>query len=218
MHTVTPVKVIVYEDVDFLRSALVELINLTPGLQCVAGLDSCTDIISDVALFEPDILLMDIDMPGLSGIDGVRILKTQYPNIPVMMHTIFDNDKKVFDAICAGASGYLLKKSTPAELVEAIFSLAKGGAPMTPSIASKVLQMFRDTNFQKGITKEEYNLTEKEREVLSLLVKGNSYKMIAADLNLSIDGIKFHIKNIYKKLHVNSQTEAVAKSLQERIV
>ena len=212
------IKVLIYEDVDFLRTALQELINMTTGLECNAAFTDCTEILKDIDLMQPDVILMDIDMPGRTGIEGVKILKEHYPDIPVMMHTIFDNDKKVFDAICAGASGYLLKKSTPAELIEAIFTLAKGGAPMTPSIALKVLQMFRDTNFKKGITKEEYNLSDKEKEVLSLLVKGNSYKMIAAEINLSIDGVKFHIKNIYKKLHVNSQTEAVAKSLQERIV
>ena len=213
-----PIKVVVYEDVDFLRTALEELINTATGLNCVAAFPDCNDIIDDIETMEPDVLLMDIDMPGRSGIEGLKVLKEKFPDIPVMMHTIFDNDKKVFDAICAGASGYILKQATPAELIEAIYTLAKGSAPMTPSIAIKVLQMFRDTNFQKGITKEEYNLSEKEKLVLSLLVKGNSYKMIAADMDLSIDGVKFHLKNIYKKLHVNSQTEAVAKSLQEKIV
>lgn len=218
MNNTKNIEVLVYEDVDFLRAALQELINATPGLQCKAAMSDCNNVLTDITLLNPDVILMDIDMPGRTGIEGVAIIKAHYPGIPVMMNTIFENDKKVFDAICAGASGYLLKKATPAELVEAIFSLAKGGAPMTASIAVKVLQMFRDAGFQKGIPKTEYNLTEKEKQVLHLLVKGNSYKMISADLNISVDGVKFHLKNIYKKLHVNSQTEAVAKTLQEKII
>lgn len=218
MATHGNIKVLIYEDADFLRSALQELIGSTPGLECKAAFSNCTEILTDLELMQPDVILMDIDMPGRTGIEGVSIIKAHYPNLPVMMHTIFDNDKKVFDAICAGASGYLLKRSTPAELVEAIFTLYKGGAPMTPSIAIKMLQMFRDTNFKKGITKEEYDLSGKEKEVLALLVKGNSYKMIAAEMGLGVDGIKFHLKNIYKKLHVNSQTEAVAKTIQQKIL
>lgn len=212
------ISILIYEDTDFLRIGLQELLNNTPGLECKAAFSECTQILDDIKLVEPDVIIMDIDMPGMTGIEGVKIVQEHFPQIPVMMHTVFDDNKKVFDAICNGASGYLLKKATPSELIEGIFTLAKGGAPMTPTIAVKVLQMFRDTNFQKGISKEEYNLTEKEKTVLGYLVTGNSYKMIAAEMNVSVDGIKFHLKNIYKKLHVNSQTEAVSKAIQQKII
>ena len=158
----------------------------------------------------------DIDMPGINGIEAVRMIKTNYPQLPVMMQTVFDHDDKVFDSILAGASGYLLKKAAPLKLLEAIREIHEGGAPMTPEIAVKVLHFFRNKEQQK--VTNDMLLTEKEKEVLSDLVAGLSYKMIASKQAISYHTVNFHIRNIYKKMHVNSVGEAVAKALKEKMI
>jgi DNA-binding NarL/FixJ family response regulator len=171
-------------------------------------------VVENAKAHPADVVLMDIDMPGRTGIEGVRLLKEAEPDQDALMLTVFDDDQHVFEAVCAGATGYLLKKTPPDRLLAAIEDLHAGGAPMSPGLAKRVLTLFAG---QVG-ARVDYALTEREQGILELLVAGNSYKMIAASMTLSLDTVRFHIKNVYRKLHVNSLGEAVAKALRERIV
>jgi DNA-binding NarL/FixJ family response regulator len=204
------IKIAIVEDNNTLRSSLVSLFNRTEGMRCVASLSNLLNVISEVGTANPEIILMDIGLPNISGIEGVRTVKTHYPPIQILMFTVFDDDEKIFDAIRAGASGYLLKKTPPAEIVQAVRDLYQGGAPMTPSIARRVIQ-----SFQAAPTTivEDYRLTVRENEILYSLVDGLSYKKIADKYCVSISTIRTHICNIYNKLHVNSKAEAVARVL-----
>jgi DNA-binding NarL/FixJ family response regulator len=211
----TPTRVLIYEDNNDLRLSLSQLLAGTPGLELVGALGNCQQAVADVARLSPDVILMDIDMPGMSGIEGVRRIKAATPRVNVVMLTVFEDNNRVFEAICAGADGYLLKKTPPTKLLEAIGEVQHGGAPMTPAIARQVLRLFPRT--RPVITAEESpaNLSGREQEVLNLLVEGYSYKMIAADRGISIDTVRSHIKKIYEKLHVRSMTEAVSKALRQ---
>lgn len=209
------IKVLIYDDIQELRETLVLLLNGTDNFEVVGAFDNCETSIEDITSLKPDVILMDIDMPGLSGIEGVKCIRRQYPDVKILMLTVFDDNKNVFNAIKAGANGYLLKKTSPDKLIEYIKEVHTGGAPMTASIATQVLNMFSQFSQPAG---SNYNLSEREREVLQLLVDGNSYKMVAAEMNISIDTVRSHIRNIYDKLHVNSKSEAVAKALKDRIV
>ena len=196
-----------------MREGLGQFLSAT-GEFCVEGMFSNCDTISiDLKELKADILLMDIDMPGINGIEGVRLAKAVRPSVNILMFTVFDDDKKIFDAICAGADGYILKKTVPEKIIEALKDVYSGGAPMTPSIAKKVLQAF-----PKKATDDIEALTEKELEVLQLLVKGNSYKQIASALAIGIETVRTHIKHIYTKLHVRSMSQAVAKAINQKIV
>ena len=175
--------------------------------------ENCDTIQADLAEFNPDILLMDIDMPGTNGIEGIRLAKITKPSVNILMFTVFDDDKKIFDAICNGADGYLLKKTAPEKIIEALKDVHIGGAPMTPSIAKKVLNFFP----KKSIGDSE-PLTGKELEILQHLVNGKAYKQIADLQFVSIETVRTHIKHIYRKLHVNSMSQAVAKAINQKIV
>jgi DNA-binding NarL/FixJ family response regulator len=159
---------------------------------------------------------MDIQMPGISGIEATKMIKENYPHIQVLIQTVFSDDDSIFRAICAGASGYILKSSDPSQYIEALRDAESGGAPMSPAIARRMLQLFK-LNFLPRL-QTEYNLTDKEKLVLQQLTQGKSYKMIADELSVSVETVKTHMKNIYQKLHVHSSTEAVAKALQEKLV
>ena len=162
------------------------------------------------------VVLMDINMPGISGIEAVHIIKEKFPAVQILMQTVFEDNDKIFAAICAGASGYMLKKTTPQKMLEAVEETYQGGAPMSPSVAGKVLQMFRS---QSNITKHEFiQLSVREKEILSLLVKGKSYKMIAVECFISTDTVSTHVRHIYEKLHVHSKSEAVAKAIKQKLV
>lgn len=174
---------------------------------------NCDTVQTDLKELKADILLMDIDMPGTNGIEGVRLAKMIKPSVSILMFTVFDDDKKIFDAICAGADGYLLKKTTPEKIIEALKDVQSGGAPMTPSIAKKVLHFF-----PKKTAADTEPLTDKEHQVLRRLVDGNSYKQIASVLSISIETVRTHIKHIYTKLHVRSMSQAVAKAINQKIV
>ncbi len=210
------VNVVIFEDNRHLRESLQFLLNLTPGYYCLAAYPNCNNLLENLKGKSCDICLMDIEMPGISGIEATRIIKKNLPQINVLIQTVFSDDDSIFQAICAGASGYILKTTTPDQYIEALNDVHSGGAPMTPSIARRVLQLFKG-NVQLP-SNEEYNLTEKEKQVLQHLTEGKSYKMIADELTISVETIKTHIKNIYAKLHVHSAPEAVAKAIQERIV
>jgi len=207
------IKVAIVEDNNTLRNSLESLFNRTEGMRCVASLNNLLNVVSEIGSSMPDIVLMDIGLPNISGIEGVRTVKANFPQIQVMMFTVFDDDEKIFDAIRAGASGYLLKKTPPEEIIQAIRDLYQGGAPMTASIARRVIQSFQAA---PSTVVEDYQLTVRENEILYSLVEGLSYKKIADKYCVSISTIRTHICNIYHKLHVNSKAEAVAKVLSPR--
>jgi DNA-binding NarL/FixJ family response regulator len=209
------IKILIYEDNPQLREGLTMLINGSEGFEVLAAYKNCNNVVDEVQAWKPDVILMDIDMPGTNGIEGLKQIRAVGSEVKILMLTVFDDNKNVFDAIKAGASGYILKKTAPARLLEYIAEAASGGAPMTSSIATQVLKMFSESNKDSG---EDYNLSDREKQVLSLLVNGYSYKMIAAEMNISIDTVRSHIKKIYEKLHVNSKSEAVAKAFKDKIV
>jgi DNA-binding NarL/FixJ family response regulator len=206
-------KIAIVEDNNTLRSSLESMFNRTEGMRCVASLNNLLNVVSEIGSALPDVILMDIGLPNISGIEGVRTVKTHFPAIQILMFTVFDDDEKIFDAIRAGASGYLLKKTPPSEIIDAIRELFHGGAPMTSSIARRVIQSFQAT---PSSIIEDYQLTVRENEILYSLVDGLSYKKIADKYCVSISTIRTHICNIYNKLHVNSKAEAVARVLGPR--
>ena len=210
------IKVVIFEDNTNLRRGLCTLINGSLGFECAGAFGNCDNLVKNVTDTNPDVILMDIGLPGMDGIEAVKILKSQFPEIKILMETIFEDDEKVFYSICNGAEGYILKNTPPARMLEAIREVDEGGAPMTPSIASKVLAMFKAGTSYKH--EESYNLTERETEVLKYLVDGMSYKLIAEKCFVSLDTISCHIKNIYKKLHVHSKSEAVSKAIKGKII
>ncbi|MEA4918699.1 response regulator transcription factor [Proteiniphilum sp.] len=209
------IRVAVYEDNEAFRESLMHLIRGSGLLTFAGAYPDCKNILENCAADKPDIILMDIDLPGISGIDATRLVKDQYPEINVMMLTIFNDRDKVFDALCAGATGYLLKKSTAIQIIEAIIELANGGSPMSGEIARKVLEFFTHPAMDKN---NAYTLSVREVDILKRLVAGDSYKMIADTCCISIGTVRCHINSIYRKLAVNSKSEAVIKAIKERLV
>ncbi len=209
-----PYKLIIFEDNSRLRKSLELLLDDGQTFRVVGTFPDCQNAVQKIEDTNAELAIMDIDMPGITGIEGVKQIKAVYPEVKIVMHTVFDDDTRIFDSICHGADGYLLKNTPPIQLIQSLEEVMKGGAPMSPFVAQKVFQFFR----QKPAKTEDYNLTNREKEVLELLVKGNSYKMIAHTCTISIDTVKRHLQNIYHKLHVNCGTEAVAKALQHKIV
>jgi DNA-binding NarL/FixJ family response regulator len=207
-------RVVVYEDNADLRVSLCHLLNNAPGVELAGAFGNCLQAEVNMQGLYPDVVLMDIDMPGMSGIEGLKRIKAAAPKVNVMMLTILEESERVFEAVCAGADGYLLKTTSPRKLLEAITEVQLGGAPMTPVIARQVLRRFTDVP-APDTSHPPVALSAREKEVLSLLVKGYSYKMIAHDRSISIDTVRFHIKKIYDKLHVRSMTEAVSKAMRQ---
>ncbi|MBS1658957.1 MAG: response regulator transcription factor [Bacteroidetes bacterium] len=209
------IKVVIFEDNQLLRDSLYQLINGTEGYSCIGAFSDCSNIIHNLEKSSPDVVLMDIQMPGKTGIEGVKMIRENFPQIKIIMQTVVEDEDKIFASICNGASGYLLKNTTPARLLEAIKEVHEGGAPMTSSIAQKVLEKFRK---QTPAINELENLSDREKQILECLVEGMSYKMIAAHCKIAIDTVRFHIRNIYEKLHVNSKGEAITKAIRGKIV
>lgn len=208
-------KVTLYDDNAELRVSISNLFAVFPEFEFLGAYADANHLIENCRYRKPDVVLMDIDMPGISGIEAVSLLKTHFPEIKVLILTVFDDDQKVFTSICNGAVGYILKKEEPTSILEAVKDAYAGGAPMTNIIATKVLRMFRE---QAPTRDESMDLTEREKEILTLLTLGLSYKMIASESQLSIDTVRFHIKKIYEKLHVHSMTEAVSKAIRNNLV
>lgn len=211
-------KIVIYEDNHDLRESLYALLNGTTGFEVLGAFTNCTNILSQIAHLQPNVILMDIDMPGTNGIEGLKIVNANFPAINVIMLTVFETNDFIFDAIRAGAVGYLLKKSSPVEIIKAIEEVKNGGTVMTPSIARKVLQFFPKEPYKSAKEEELESLTEREMEVLNLLTKGFTYRMAAYELGIGTETIRTYIKRIYNKLHVHSNTEAVAVALGKSIV
>src|SRR4051812_12960149 len=209
-------KIALCEDNDSFRESLKQFIEDSPGFSVVASLSSAQDIIDVVNENLPDIILMDIDLPGLTGIQATALVKSHFPGVHVLILTVYEDDEKIFDAILAGASGYLLKKTAPSRILEAISEIRDGGASMSSSIVKKVLNFFNRQTAAEPFN--EYTLSDRELDILKCLVNGDSYKMIADNCDISIGTVRSHINSIYKKLHINSKSEAVAKALKERLV
>ena len=207
-------RILLYEDNTQLREVLSILLSGTPGYELLGAHGNCTNILVEAKLANPDLILMDIDMPFVNGIEALKLLRTNGFQCKVLMLTVFDDNKNVFEAIRSGANGYILKKTPPARLIEFIEDALNGGAPMTSSIATQVLNMFAENHKSKT---ETFNLSPREQEVLNLLVEGYSYKLIADKLFISMDTVRSHIKKIYDKLQVNSKSEAVAKTLRANL-
>ena len=210
------IKVAIFEDNKLLRESLQQLVDNQDDMHCTGVFPDANKLARSMQMANPDLVLMDINMPGMSGIEAVQFIKETSPHIQILMQTVFDDNDKIFAAICAGASGYMLKKTTPQNMVDAIRETFLGGAPMTASVAVKVLQMFRVNSI--GEKKEFIDLSEREKEILTLLVKGSSYKTIAFTCFISIDTVKTHVRHIYEKLHVHSKSEAVVKAINQKLI
>jgi DNA-binding NarL/FixJ family response regulator len=207
--------VVIIEDMRDVREGLSVLINGTAGFRCRRAYRTMEEALTGIAPGTTDVILTDIGLPGMSGIDGIRALRQRMPGVPMLALTVYDSDDQVFRALCAGASGYLLKSTPPARLLESLKEVAAGGAPMSPEVARRVLRLFRE--FQPP-THANYHLTPQEHELLKLLVDGHHKKTAAAALGISVNTVSFHLKHIYEKLQVHSKSEAVAKALRERIL
>jgi DNA-binding NarL/FixJ family response regulator len=209
------IKAAVVEDMRDIREGLTTLINFTEGFECTGSYRSMEEAIPRISAKIPDVLLSDIGLPGMDGIEGIKILKDRFPEMTVLMLTVYDDDERIFDALCAGASGYLLKRTPPAQLMENIREAVSGGAPMSPEVATRVIKLFREI---RPPEKVDYDLTPHETRLLKLLIEGHNYTTAAEELGVSFNTIKFHMRHIYEKLQVHSKSEAVAKALQSRLV
>jgi DNA-binding NarL/FixJ family response regulator len=208
------VSILLFEDNDLLRESIRNMLSLSDSHLICGDFKDAMDSEQHVRKYNPQLILMDIDLPGITGIEAVKRIRKFNKEVAIIMLTVFDDNQHVFDAICAGASGYLLKKHISSKLYAAIEEVLEGGAPMSPSIARMVIGAMH----QKDQPADHYQLTAREKEILTSLSKGNSYKLIGADLGISIDTVRTHIKKIYEKLHVHSQTEAVSKAINEKLV
>lgn len=209
------IRVILFDDNESLRDSMAMLLMNSPGFMLCGSYPNCINVIENVHESKPDVVIMDIDMPGMNGIEGVSLLRKNFLALQILMLTIFEDDEKVFAAIKAGANGYILKSAEPDYLLQSIKEVYNQGAPMTPVIAKKVLQHFQMLLPEK---QSNYPLSSREKQVLSLLVEGLSHKMIAAKLNITYDTVRAHMKKIYEKLHVASMTEAVALTINQNIL
>jgi len=209
------IRVLIFEDNMSLRNSLYQLVNESEGFRCVGAFENCSQLLKNVQDTKPDVVLMDIQMPGINGIEAVKMLREKYPHLKIMMQTIFEDRDKIFQSIYAGASGYILKNTSPSRFLEFIKETHEGGAPMSPTVAAKVLQMIMQHD-PPGV--HDFDLSDREKEVLSFLIKGMSYRLIGETCFISIDTVRAHIRNIYEKLHVHSKAEAVATAIKSKIV
>lgn len=211
------IKVVITEDNNTIREGLAALINGTPGYSCVGAFSECESFLAKLPTLDAGVVLMDIGLPGMSGIDGIVKAKKMKPELNILMLTVYEDSQTVFKALCAGACGYLVKKTPPARLLDAIKDAYEGGAPMSSLIARQVIDVFKQTQGKQNEEKDT-ELSAREKEVLTSLSDGNNYQEIADRLFISVDTVRHHIKNIYRKLHVHSQSEAVAKAIRKGII
>ncbi|MBN2570773.1 MAG: response regulator transcription factor [Ignavibacteriales bacterium] len=211
------IKVIIVEDNTPIREGLCALISGTNNYSCVGTFSDCEALLKEIKKITFDIILMDIGLPGINGIEGIKRVKKIYPEANILVLTIYEDNDIIFDALCSGASGYLVKKTSPSKLLESINEAYQGGSPMSSTIARKVIELFRKNN-NLNIKSDNYNFSEREKEVLELLSKGNNYAEIGNQLFICLDTVRHHIRNIYRKLHVHSQSEAIAKAMRDGII
>ncbi len=209
------IRVALFEDNEALRKSLSHLVLGTDGLEFCGAWPDCSQVLQNIREAKPDVILMDIDMPGISGIEATELVKAEFPDINILIFTVFEDREKVFRALCAGATGYLLKKASAVQIIEAIAELHNGGSPMSGEIARMVMQYFSGAGLPRDNL---YALSDRELDILRCLVNGDSYKMIADECHISIGTVRTHINSIYKKLHVNSKSEAVVKAMKERLL
>jgi DNA-binding NarL/FixJ family response regulator len=209
------IRILIVEDQRHLRDGVEALINFTPGFKCSGAFRTMEEALSRVKHDLPDVVLTDIGLPGMSGIEGIKRLKELYPDLLILVLTVYDDNEKIFDALCAGACGYLLKQTEPSELLKSLREAVTGGAPMSPEVANKVIKLFREVHPPE---KAAYNLTPHEIRLLKMLTEGYNYVSAAEKLGISYNTLKFHVRNIYDKLQVHSQSEALAVAMRERLV
>ena len=209
------IRVAIVEDQRDIREGLARLIGGSPGYRCTGAYGSMEEAIPRLKAEPPDVVLADIGLPGMTGIEGIRLIKEKQPNLIALMLSVFEDDRRIFDALCAGASGYLLKKTPPERLLEGIREVVSGGAPMSPEVATRVVELFRKIRPPETA---DHRLTPHETRLLQLLVEGHQYKTAADVLGITVRTVNFHVQQIYKKLHVHSKSEAVAKAIRNRIV
>jgi DNA-binding NarL/FixJ family response regulator len=209
------IKVAIIEDRREIREGLAMLIDGTDGYACVGMFPTMEDALARIHNNLPQVVLLDIGLPGMSGIEGIAILKERHPDLALLMLSVYDDDERIFKALCAGACGYLLKKTPPARLLESIREVIGGGAPMSPAVARKVIYLFREFRPPEQL---EFHLTPHETKLLRMLVEGHNYKTVAAELRVSINTVSFHMRRIYEKLQVHSKSEAVSKALRQRLI
>src|SRR5882672_4623633 len=209
------IKVAIVEDRREIREGLAMLIGGTQGYECVGTYRSMEEALDRIGHRLPDVALMDIGLPGMSGIEGLKILKERYPKMLLLILSVYDDDERIFDAMCAGAAGYLLKKTRPLKLLESLKEAVDGGAPMSPEVARRVISLFREI---RPPERADYDLTPHETRLLKLFVKGHNYKTAAKELGVTVHTISFHLRSIYDKLQVHSKSAAVAKALENRLL
>jgi DNA-binding NarL/FixJ family response regulator len=209
------IRVAIIEDQRDIRECLTFLVNGTEGYSCTGSYRTMEEALEKIGHQLPDVVLSDIGLPGMDGIEGIKILKERHPTLLVLMLTVYDDDERIFDAMCAGASGYLLKKTPPARLIESLREAVQGGAPMSPEVARRVIALFREI---RPPERAHYELTPHETRLLKLFVEGHNYKTAAAELGVSVNTVNFHVRSIYEKLQVHTRSEAVAKALLNRLV
>jgi DNA-binding NarL/FixJ family response regulator len=208
------IRISIFDDSKDRRESLRYLVEMYDDLFCAGTFEDCANVLNDIKDSQPDVVLMDIEMPNVNGIEGVKKIKAAFPQIHVLMQTVYEDDENLFESIKAGASGYLLKRASPDKIIESIREIIEGGAPMSPSVAMRVLRYFQT----QPVIENVYALTEREKNILSLLVDGMSYKMIAENQHISYHTVNSHVRKIYEKLHVHSLGEAVGKALREKLI
>lgn len=214
-NPMSDIKVAIFDDNDMLRDSVSMILQDEEDFKLVGSYSHCRELVKNIQHIKPNVVIMDIDMPDINGIEGVKLIRSNFPTVQILMQTVFDDDEKIFSAIKAGAGGYILKNAGSKNLLEAIREVYNGGAPMTPSVARRVLQQFQITVPEPA--HEDYQLSAREKEVLALLVQGLSYKMIADRLSITYATVRAHMTKIYEKLHVASMTEAVAKAINQKL-
>lgn len=213
------VRIAIFDDNRNMLESIFMLLGTAPEYEVTGMFSNVLNCVDDIAEAAPDIVLMDIEMPGMTGIEAVKLIREKYPSVQILMQTVFDDDERVFDSVCAGASGYILKNEINSRLLDYLRDVQVGGSPMSPLIARKVLTKMQDLSASiRPADTPDYNLTAREKEVLACITEGFSYKMVADKLSISFETVKSHIKNIYEKLHVASMAEAVAKALNQKLV
>jgi DNA-binding NarL/FixJ family response regulator len=209
------IRIVIVEDQQLIRQGLTVLIDGTEGFRCTGSFASMEQALPRLDEAPPDVVLVDIGLPGMSGIEGIRRIKDRHPRVLALVLSVYGDDDRIFDALCAGASGYLLKKTPPAKLLESVRECVAGGAPMSPEVARRVVALFRE--FRPPV-RADYDLTPHELRLLRMLVEGHNYKSAADELGVSVNTVAFHMKHVYEKLQVHSKSEAVAKALRDRLV